>query len=100
MHRTDRIELEEALDFGEVSAEDRLWENTYRLRLGLAILLGLFFVAYLWRSMFISVTTGHAAVLWSRFGGGVVTAQTYGEGMHVIYPWDRMDIYDVRVQEK
>jgi regulator of protease activity HflC (stomatin/prohibitin superfamily) len=26
-------------------------------------------------------------------------SRTFGEGLHVIYPWDHMDIYDARVQE-
>jgi prohibitin 1 len=97
-----------ALDFDDLhdifeerqSLNRNLWQTSYRLRVVLGVLVALFFLAYLWRAMFISVPAGHAAVLWSRFGGGVVTTTTYGEGLHVIFPWDRMDIYDARVQEK
>ncbi len=53
----------------------------------------------LWRRIVITVDAGHSAVLWRRFYGGTVTDHIYGEGLHVIYPWDMMTIYDIRVQE-
>lgn len=46
------------------------------------------------------VEAGEAAVLFRRFFGGVVTTRVYGEGMHIIFPWDQMSVYDVRIQEK
>jgi regulator of protease activity HflC (stomatin/prohibitin superfamily) len=56
-------------------------------------------VIYLWNAIFISVQPGQGGVLWLRFFGGTVIDRVYGEGMHVIAPWDRMDIYNVRIQE-
>lgn len=56
-------------------------------------------VVYLWGSIFISVQPGQAGVLWLRFFGGTVIDEVYGEGMHLIAPWDRMYVYNVRVQE-
>ena len=49
-------------------------------------------------SIFITVPAGHVGVLWLRFFGGTVVESTYGEGMHVIFPWDEMFIYDARLQ--
>ena len=42
---------------------------------------------------------GERGVLWSRFGGGTVLDRTYPEGIRLILPWDRMYVYNVRVQE-
>lgn len=62
-------------------------------------LVTLLLVIYLSNSIFISVKPGEAGVLWLRFFGGTVIDQVYGEGMHFIFPWDRMYVYNVRIQE-
>jgi regulator of protease activity HflC (stomatin/prohibitin superfamily) len=49
-------------------------------------------------NIFISVPAGHVGVLWLRFFGGTVTDRYYGEGMHMIFPWDELAIYDTRLQ--
>lgn len=48
--------------------------------------------------MFITIPAGHTGVLWLRFFGGTVVDRTYGEGMHLIFPWDEMYVYDARLQ--
>ena len=49
--------------------------------------------------IFVTVREGQAAVLYRRFFGGTVRDRVYGEGLHLILPFDRMTVYDVRVQE-
>jgi regulator of protease activity HflC (stomatin/prohibitin superfamily) len=75
-----------------------LWDRHY-IKIVIGILIVLFFVAYLWRNIFYSINPGEAGVRWSRFFGGTVIGQVYPEGMHAIFPWDRMYIYNVRIQE-
>ena len=58
-----------------------------------------FFVLLFWRLMVITVEAGNMAVHWRRFYGGTVTDRVFGEGLHVIYPWDKMYIYETRLQE-
>lgn len=58
-----------------------------------------FVVLYFWRSIFISIDSGHAGVRWNRFTG-TVPDRVYGEGMAVIFPWDRMYVYPVRLQSE
>jgi len=70
-----------------------------RLRLVLIALLMLLVLLYLWRSIFIPIGSGRAGVLWSRFGGGTDLSHPYGEGYQAIWPWDRMAVYDTRLQE-
>jgi len=49
---------------------------------------------------FVTMDAGEAGVLWKRFGGGVVTDQApLGEGFHVVAPWNKVYIYEVRQQE-
>ncbi len=47
----------------------------------------------------VTVSAGQAGVLYKRFGGGVDTEQTFGEGFHIIAPWNKLYIYEVRQKE-
>jgi len=53
-------------------------------------------------NVFKVVEAGHAGVLYHTLGRGTVTQQgtTYGEGLHFIMPWDKLYVYDVRIQER
>lgn len=46
----------------------------------------------------IFVNAGESAVLFKRFGGGTQLDKVYGEGIHYIFPWDEMTVYNVRIQ--
>ena len=63
-------------------------------------LLMVWLMVYLAADIFISVMPGQGGVLWKRFGGGTVTGHVYGEGLHVIPPWDEMTVYDIRYQQQ
>ena len=71
----------------------------YATRLLLILVVVLFVVIYFWRDVFITVQSGQVAVLYLRFGGGTQTDRVLGEGLKIIAPWDKLFIYDVRVQE-
>ncbi|MEM8509677.1 MAG: prohibitin family protein [Bacteroidota bacterium] len=48
----------------------------------------------------VNISAGEAGVLWKRFGGGVVTDQPpLGEGFHLVAPWNKVYVYEVRRQE-
>lgn len=47
----------------------------------------------------IYVDAGEAGVHFKRFFGGTEIGRTYGEGVHFIYPWNSMTVYNVRVQK-
>ncbi len=47
--------------------------------------------------IFIDVPPGHVGVLWERFGDGTKTDTVYGEGLNVVLPWNRLELYDVRL---
>lgn len=46
-----------------------------------------------------TIGPGEAGVLYKRFSGGVDTSQTLPEGFHIIAPWNKLYLYEVRQQE-
>lgn len=48
----------------------------------------------------VTIGSGQAGVLYKTFGGGVVTDEpALGEGFHVVAPWNKVFVYEVRQQE-
>jgi prohibitin 1 len=48
----------------------------------------------------ITIGSGESGVLYRTFGGGVVTDEPpLGEGFHIVAPWNKVFIYEVRQQE-
>lgn len=56
-------------------------------------------LACLSQYIFYSIYSGEAGVHWRRFKGGTVIDYVYPEGFHMIPPWDKFYIYNVRIQE-
>lgn len=69
--------------------------SVYALALGFMLL-----VLVLAPRIFINVPAGHVGVLWLRLFGGTMTSSYLDEGMHVIFPWDEVIIYDARLQNR
>jgi len=48
----------------------------------------------------VTVPSGHVGVLWKRFAHGTVRdpRQLRGEGLHLLLPWDKLFLYDLRIQ--
>lgn len=64
-----------------------------------AITLIIFAVIILAKSA-ITIGSGEAGVLYKTFGGGVVTDEPpLGEGFHLVAPWNKVIVYEVRQQE-
>ena len=55
-------------------------------------------ILFFWPLITTTVRAGEAGVLWQRFAGGVKLNHIYGEGVHFIFPWDRMTVYNIRKQ--
>jgi regulator of protease activity HflC (stomatin/prohibitin superfamily) len=75
-----------------------IWEENKVL----LVVLGFFFVflvAFFWRDIFIKIGPGEEGVLYRLFYGGTVTDRVYHEGLRIVFPWDTMYIYDVRLQQ-
>jgi len=63
-------------------------------------ILGFFVLIILISKSTITIGSGQAGVLYRTFGGGVVTEEPpLGEGFHIVAPWNRVFVYEVRQQE-
>lgn len=76
----------------------RLWMKRHAISFYALILTTLMALFALGPSIFIEVPAGHVGVLWLRFLGGTVTEHVFKEGMHVVFPWDVVTLYDVRLR--
>lgn len=62
-----------------------------------AALVSVLLALLLWKHIFISVPPGETGVLFRLFTGTELT-RVYGEGLHIIAPWNRMFRYETRSQ--
>lgn len=62
-------------------------------------ILGIVLISVLSSSTFLTIDAGNRGVLFKRFGGGLVMDQVYDQGFHIVPPWNKMNIYNVRIQE-
>ncbi|NNK82834.1 MAG: prohibitin family protein [Flavobacteriaceae bacterium] len=46
----------------------------------------------------VTIGPGEGGVLFERFGDGIRTDKTYGEGFHIVAPWNEMLVHKVRQQ--
>ena len=76
------------------------WIDHHFIGFTVSGLLALFLVIYFAPNMFITIEPGHGGALWLRFFGGTVREFHYGEGLKVIFPWDKIYIYDLRVRQE
>lgn len=76
----------------------RAWIEENEMRLVILGLLWLLVLAFFWSNIVISIRSGEAGVQWSRIFG-TQTDRIYPEGMHLIFPWNVMTIYNVRYQK-
>ncbi|MBP2227694.1 regulator of protease activity HflC (stomatin/prohibitin superfamily) [Azospirillum agricola] len=76
----------------------RDWYLRHRRNILLGVLIALFVAVYLAPLMVVSVPPGHAGVLYRRFGGGIDVRTVLQEGVTLIWPWNTVTVYDVRLQ--
>lgn len=66
----------------------------------LFIFIGALFVfILLTNTTFLTIDPGEKGVLFKRFSGGLDKENIYDQGFHVVMPWNKMYIYDVRINE-
>ncbi len=64
------------------------------------IIIGVIILVILLSKSTTTIGSGEVGVLYKTFGGGVVTDQPpLGEGFHVVAPWNKVYVYNVRQQE-
>lgn len=69
-------------------------------KIGLPIIIIFIFLVIGIAKSAVTIGSGEAGVLYKTFGGGVVTDEPpLGEGFHIVAPWNKVYIYEVRRQE-
>ncbi|WP_271781905.1 prohibitin family protein [Aquimarina algiphila] len=69
-------------------------------KIGLPILIIIVLIIVFISKSTITIGSGEAGVLYKTFGGGVVTDEPpLGEGFHLVAPWNKVIVYEVRQQE-
>lgn len=84
------------------SLRARLWDrlNQVQFIVYTVLVLCLFGLGFLWQRMFIIVPPGHLGIMYRTVSGGTETHRVWHEGLHVIPPWDKMTLYDTRLQQR
>jgi regulator of protease activity HflC (stomatin/prohibitin superfamily) len=63
-------------------------------------LLVLLIIVLMWPYIVVNIGPGHVGVLYRRFLGGTEMNYIFKEGTHSIFPWDKMYVYDAKLQEE
>lgn len=100
-------------DLSPPQRKRRWWRHLTRHLPGLSVIvmMALLIVVVLWPYVVITVPSGKVGVLWKRFNGvdiycwcwvgrGTVLdpRELREEGLHIIWPWDKLYLYDLRLQ--
>ena len=67
-------------------------------KIGIQVIVGIVFLIIIISKSAVTIGPGEGGVIFERFGGGIDTSQTYGEGFHIVAPWNHMIIKKVRQQ--
>ena len=67
-------------------------------KVGLPILIGVILLIILVAKSAVTIGPGEGGVLFEPLGNGINTERTYGEGFHIVAPWNDMIIQKVRQQ--
>jgi regulator of protease activity HflC (stomatin/prohibitin superfamily) len=70
------------------------------LLLSFLVLIAAFLLVILWNAMVHTIPVGHSGVVWHRIPifGGAHSRGPLSEGLQIILPWDKIFVYDMRLQ--
>ncbi|GAB4163921.1 MAG: prohibitin family protein [Winogradskyella sp.] len=69
-------------------------------KIGLPIIVGIVLAIIIIAKSAVTINSGEAGVLFKTFGEGVVIDEPpLGEGFHIVAPWNKVYVYEVRQQE-
>ena len=73
-----------------------LKENAYNLLV--LLIIGSMVLFYYFKTIVVVIHPGEAGVMYRMFLGGTVTDYVYPEGLQLVPPWDKLYVYDLRIQ--
>ena len=71
--------------------------RSYMLEVLITLMVGIMLFVYFWDNMVIQIPSGCRGVLFRTLGDGTVIDKSYGEGLTLIFPWNKMTIYDIKI---
>ncbi len=71
-----------------------------RLELFVFVLFTVIVVLLLWPFFTTTIEGGYVGAYYSRFFGGTLVDKSCREGIHLVFPWDKIIPYDARTQSK
>jgi regulator of protease activity HflC (stomatin/prohibitin superfamily) len=77
----------------------RAYYRRHALTIKVSTLMGLMLIVAGWQWVVVTVPAGFVAVKYYRFAGGTDIQETYAEGSHLKMPWDKAELYQVRLQQ-
>jgi regulator of protease activity HflC (stomatin/prohibitin superfamily) len=89
--------IDDSLDFDDDDSSGvGGWLRRHALGLTVTALMLLFAFVFFWPRIVITIRPGETGVMWTRVSGTNIDT-VYGEGTHLIAPWNKMYVYDVRI---
>jgi len=72
----------------------------FSVGLSFMLLIAAFLIVVLWDSIVYTIPVGYSGVLWHRISifGGAQSRGPLAEGLHIALPWDKIYVYDMRLQ--
>lgn len=93
----DIVETEEDAEYKGILRDRRFRRRQTAFLLALVVFVGGFLL--LWDRVVVQIRSGESGVLY-RFFTGTEMERIYGEGVHIMWPFNRMYIYNVRLQTR
>lgn len=85
---------------GLLSADRPTVRSRARAALLIVLMLFSFALIYSWWQIFIVIPAGYAGVKYALFFGGTRDNDIYLEGLNLIWPWNSVQLYDIRVDRR
>jgi prohibitin 2 len=74
--------------------------NKLKIPILVITLVTLMLVGLLFNRIFVNIYPGETGVMWYRFNGGTAMDRVYDEGLHIVSPFNKMYVYETRVQQR
>lgn len=74
-------------------------QSSYYMHFIMGLMVIAIVVLYFAEFVFITIQAGHKGALYDPLGNGTNTEKSYDEGLHIVFPWQEVVIYNTRIQE-
>jgi prohibitin 2 len=75
------------------------WLDNYRRNFIVFVFTTLFTAAFFSTASVVFIPAGQGGILWKRFQGGTQLGSALPEGINLIWPWNKVFLYNLRLQE-